>query len=70
MQRLWSKKQTAEYVGFHPEHIMRLARQGRFPRPIKLGSSENSAVRFIGEEVELWVAERVALRDAAEPPPT
>jgi predicted DNA-binding transcriptional regulator AlpA len=64
MRHLWSKKQTAEYVGFHPEHIMRLARHGRFPKPIKLGSAENCAVRFIGEEVEAWVTARVAERDA------
>jgi predicted DNA-binding transcriptional regulator AlpA len=47
MHRLISKKETAKIVGVHPEHIMRMARQHRFPRPIKLGGSENSVVRFV-----------------------
>lgn len=63
--RLISKRETADIVGFHPEHVMRLARQGRFPRPIKTGSSENCAVRFIAAEVDAWIAARMADRDAA-----
>jgi predicted DNA-binding transcriptional regulator AlpA len=65
MQRLLSKKEVAACVGFHPEHVMRLARQQRFPQPIKLGGASNCAVRFIVEEVEAWVAARIAERDAA-----
>lgn len=65
MPRLMSKKDVAELVGFHPEHIMRLARQGRFPRPIKSGAAENCAVRFVANEVEAWIATRIAERDAA-----
>ena len=60
--RLWSKKETAKVVGVHPEHIMRLARQGRFPRPIKLGNTENCAVRFVANEVEAWITARMAAR--------
>jgi predicted DNA-binding transcriptional regulator AlpA len=59
-----SKRDVAELVGFHPEHVMRLARQGRFPRPIKCGAAENCAVRFVADEVEAWIAERIAQRDA------
>jgi predicted DNA-binding transcriptional regulator AlpA len=62
--RLWSKKQTAALVHYHGEHVMRLARQGKFPRPIKTGASPNCAVRFIAEEVEAWIAARMAERDA------
>jgi predicted DNA-binding transcriptional regulator AlpA len=64
MHRLISKKETAEIVGVHPEHIMRMVRQHRFPQPIKLGGSENSAVRFIADEVEVWIAARMAARGA------
>lgn len=63
MQRLMSKRETAEHVGLHPEHLMRMARQGRFPKPIKLGSTENCAVRFVAEEVEAWISTRMAARD-------
>jgi len=64
MRRLLSKKETAEIVGHHPEHIMRLARQGRFPRPIKTGTAENCSVRFVEDEIEAWISARMAERDA------
>jgi predicted DNA-binding transcriptional regulator AlpA len=64
MPRLISKKDVAELVGFHPEHVMRMVRQGKFPRPIKTGAAENCAVRFVAEEVEAWVEARMAERDA------
>lgn len=63
-QRLLSKKEVAACVGFHPEHVMRLARQHRFPQPIKLGGAENCAVRFVAQEVEAWITARMAERDA------
>jgi predicted DNA-binding transcriptional regulator AlpA len=68
MPRLLSKRETAEIVGFHPEHLMRLARAGEFPQPIKLGAATNCAVRFIAEEVDAWIAARLAAR-ATEPTP-
>jgi predicted DNA-binding transcriptional regulator AlpA len=64
MHRLISKKETAKIVGVHPEHIMRMARQHRFPQPIKLGCSENSAVRFVADEVEEWIAAQMSAREA------
>jgi len=65
MVRLLSKKDVAEQVGFHPEHVMRLARSGKFPRPIKMGSGENCAVRFLAEEVDAWIASRMGERAPA-----
>ena len=65
MQRLLSKKEAAARVGFHPEHVMRMARQHRFPQPIKFGNSEKCAVRFIAQEIDEWIAARMAARDVA-----
>ena len=62
MPRLISKRETAEMLGFHPEHVMRLVRAGRFPQPIKTGSAVNCAVRFVADEVDAWIAERMAAR--------
>ena len=62
MTRLLSKREVAEIIGFHPEHLMRLARAGAFPRPIKLGTATNCAVRFVAGEVDAWVAARLAAR--------
>lgn len=61
--RLLSKKQVAELVGFHPEHVMRMVRQDKFPKPIKCGGSENSANRFVEAEVQEWIAKLMSERD-------
>jgi predicted DNA-binding transcriptional regulator AlpA len=66
MPRLLSKRETAEIVGFHPEHVMRLARAGKFPRPIKLGGAPNCTVRFIADEVDAWIVSRIAVRASSE----
>lgn len=64
MLQLMSKREAAEKIGFHPEHLMRLSRAGMFPRPIRLGLSTNCAVRFVADEVDAWLAGRIADRDA------
>jgi predicted DNA-binding transcriptional regulator AlpA len=63
MRCLLTKKEAAARVGYHPEHIMRLARCGAFPRPIKLGASDGCAVRFVEGEVDAWLEKRIAVRD-------
>ncbi len=55
------KAVAADRVGYHPEHIMRLARQGKFPQPVMLGPR---TVAFVEEEVNAWLKERIAERDA------
>lgn len=65
MQRLISKKEAARLVGFHPEHLMRLSRHGEFPKPVRVGSGPNSAVRFVEEELDAWLQDRLAQREAA-----
>lgn len=35
---------------------------GRFPKPIKLGAR---AIGFVADEVDAWIAERIAEREAA-----
>lgn len=39
--------------------------KGEFPQPVKLGSGANSrAIAFSSEEVDAWIASRIAERDA------
>lgn len=64
--QLLSKAETARKLGFHPEHVMRLCRSGKFPQPIKLGDAPNCAVRFLAGEVEAWIEERAAARPGAD----
>jgi predicted DNA-binding transcriptional regulator AlpA len=64
-RNLLTKQETARRVSYHPEHVMRMARAGQFPRPIRLGTgSDKSAVRFIEEEVDAWITERMKARVA------
>ena len=48
-------------VNFSKVHIYRLIRAGEFPQPIKLGEHRSA---FLRHEVEAWIAERIAKRDA------
>ena len=63
MINLLTKRQVAERVGWHPEHVMREARAGRFPKPVKLGPTPQHAVRFVADEVEEWLLQRIEERD-------
>lgn len=63
MERLLSKKQVKEIVGFSPAHIDRMefeddyAHLG-FPRRVKIGFR----VFWVASEINDWVAERIATR--------
>lgn len=37
-----------------------------FPKPIRLGNSKNSALGFLAEEVEAWVAQQAAQRNKVQ----
>ena len=43
---------------------MTLSRKGKFPRPVKYGSERNSAVRFVGAEIQEWIEARIAERES------
>jgi predicted DNA-binding transcriptional regulator AlpA len=58
MTKLLSKKQVAQIIQMHPESIMRLSREGKFPRFIKLGTGTGAAVRFVESDVENWIKQR------------
>jgi prophage regulatory protein len=62
----WSKKIAAEKVGFHPHHLDRMAREGRFPKPVTLSSNR---VAFVRSEVEAWMRARIAERNTGKSQP-
>jgi predicted DNA-binding transcriptional regulator AlpA len=62
--QLLTKKQTAAVVGLHPESVMRLTREKRFPSPIKTGDAVNCGVRFDQAEVDAWIEARKQARGA------
>ncbi len=57
-----SKREAARRVGFHPVHLMRLAKAGKFPIPVRIGEMK---VAFIEDEVTAWQEAKIAERDAA-----
>jgi len=53
----------ARGIPFSKIHLWRLAREGKFPAPVKLSHSRNA---WVEEEVEHWLEQMVASRDGAE----
>lgn len=64
MTILLTKKQAGARVGLHPEYLMTLAKQGKFPHPVKYAAESNSSVRFVEAEVSAWIEAKIAERDA------
>jgi prophage regulatory protein len=58
--RFIRKIRTAEKVGYHPSHVMRLVRQKKFPQPVRLGPN---SVAFVEDEVDEWMRARLDERD-------
>lgn len=63
-RQLVSKKELRTVCGipYTPQHIARLEAAGKFPRRVKLGPNR---VAWLRAEVEAWVDERIAYRDAS-----
>ncbi len=62
-KRLVSKKELKIVCGipYSPQHIARLEAAGRFPKRIPLGQNR---VAWLLSEVEEWLNERIAKREA------
>jgi len=59
--RLLSKKAVREKVLYSPAHIARLEAAGKFPKRVQLGPGR---VGWVDQEVEDWLRQRIAERDA------
>lgn len=64
-----SKKELRLVCGipYSPQHIARLEAAGKFPKRIRLGQNR---VVWLLKEVEDWLDERIAKRDAKRPTDT
>jgi prophage regulatory protein len=62
--KLVSKKELKSVYGipYSSVHIGRLERAGAFPKRVRLGQCR---VAWLCEEIEAWIAERIARRAAA-----
>jgi prophage regulatory protein len=57
----------AKGVTYTKVHLWRLVKAGKFPPPIKIGNGRNA---WVDHEIDQWIAERIAERDATSPPQT
>lgn len=65
LPRIVSKKELRQMVPFTPQHILRLEKQGRFPRRIRLGERR---VGWRLTDIEAWLDARAAESGAAMSP--
>lgn len=56
---LMTKREVCNTVGYSPQHIARLEKDGRFPRRIKPGQVPNSKAFWLRSEVEAWIKQHV-----------
>lgn len=59
-RRILRLRDVRAKTGLGHDSIYRWAREGRFPRPIKLGESASG---WLEDEVDAWIASKVAARD-------
>ena len=62
MTRLIPKKEAAARRGVHPNHLMTLVAEGKFPAPIK-GDGQAARVYFVESEVEDEIVALAAARN-------
>jgi prophage regulatory protein len=62
-KQLVSKKELRTVCGipYSPQHIARLEAAGKFPKRVQLGQNR---VAWVLKEIEGWLDERIANRDA------
>jgi len=51
-------------IKFSRQHLFRLIKAGKFPRPIKLGGGGRNT--WIADEIDAWIAARISERDGTE----
>lgn len=60
-RRLLRMPQVSERTGQGPSSIYEAIAAGKFPKPVKLGRRTSA---WVEAEVDAWIAERIAERDA------
>lgn len=59
--RLMSPKEAAEATTMSRVLLAMMAKEGKFPLPVRIGEKRQAYVR---DEVELWIDARIAARSA------
>ena len=53
-------------IKWHPGHLSRLIKQGRFPRPIKLAGGTAGPNAWPEEVIDQWLRDRIAAAAAPQ----
>lgn len=61
-EKLISKRAVAEILCVHPQTVMRLVREGKFPQPLRTGDI-GSAVRWRAADVTAWIEKQLAKQE-------
>jgi prophage regulatory protein len=61
MDRLLTKAQVKQLVTYSFAHTARLEADGKFPKRVRLGTGR---VAYVENEIQDWIARRIAERDA------
>ena len=64
LPRIVSKREPRLMIPLSPQHILRLEKQGRFPKRIQIGARR---VGWRLSDVEQWIAERAASTPTTKP---
>lgn len=67
MRLLGFEDLKARGIKFTRDHVRRLGKAGRFPRPIHLGGGRRIA--FVEAEIDAYVEAQIAARDAEQGAP-
>ena len=52
--RLWSVLDAAEFLGFHPDQVRKMIREGRFPPSVVSLLPGSRVYRFHPEKLKQW----------------
>ena len=64
MQLVSFEELKAMGISFSTQHLNRLIKAGEFPRAIKLGPARNSRKAWLKTDIDAWISDRIAQRDA------
>ena len=64
LPRIITKKELRLIVPYTPQHILRLEKQNRFPRRIRIGERR---VGWLLSDVEAWLETRIMATSEPEP---
>jgi predicted DNA-binding transcriptional regulator AlpA len=64
-KRFLSKKEVRDKVKLSYAEVARREKAGKFPMRLRLGNYPNSRAVYVEEDIDAWMDEQIAARDAS-----